>query len=484
MSDSTWNELVSKLRSVAELEHQFMCQYLFSAFSIQKRYVEQQALESITPAQLEMTRRWANTVYSVARQEMEHLALVNNLLRAIGAAPCFARLNIEERPLEQFHLGAEPCDGSAERLGGALPGGVDCADLAPIPQPFAFTPFTRDAVARWTCMESPGCEALLESVPGDFADWCFENIHVVADRKAADASPDDVEPGTISAAYDAISDLFSQLPSSAFVAGADEQVKLIQQYDIYVFPVTDNASAQQAIDLITKQGESNRASTNYESHYRRFYEITREFDAALELTPGFQPYWDVGLPADGGTIGNAYTRGIYELCNDAYGNLLVMLTGLYGTLNQQPGSSPYFAPALGQESFSPFMTMVLRSLAEVLVQLDPGGGVAGAQRLGPGFYIDPQLQADLLTPYVEGSSGVLKPVFGDIEDILARTRAFDEKLASVIAMGPPPVLDPNLSDWVTGRLNFIQENSRRITVNLARIYEQGIFSAFDSKDGY
>jgi hypothetical protein len=62
-------KVVAKLRQAAEIEQQFMSMYLYGAFSIQKRFSNHQHLQ-LSPAQLEITRRWASIVYSVARQEM------------------------------------------------------------------------------------------------------------------------------------------------------------------------------------------------------------------------------------------------------------------------------------------------------------------------------------------------------------------------------------------------------------------------------
>src|SRR5437762_9964801 len=75
-------QLIYLLREAAELEHGIMCQYLFAAFSL-----KQSVAEGITVEQLEAVGRWRNVVLEVARQEMLHLALVQNLLTAIGAAP-------------------------------------------------------------------------------------------------------------------------------------------------------------------------------------------------------------------------------------------------------------------------------------------------------------------------------------------------------------------------------------------------------------
>src|SRR5947207_14204797 len=81
-------QLIYLLRQAAELEHGIMCQYLFAAFSL-----KQSTDDGLTTAQLEAVTRWRKTVGEVARQEMLHLALVQNLLSAIGAAPHLGRPN-------------------------------------------------------------------------------------------------------------------------------------------------------------------------------------------------------------------------------------------------------------------------------------------------------------------------------------------------------------------------------------------------------
>ncbi|MGH9363215.1 MAG: ferritin-like domain-containing protein, partial [Thermoanaerobaculia bacterium] len=88
--------LVRCLQEAAELEQQLMIQYLYAAFSMKKR-----PDETCDDAQYEHVRRWQSTVYMVARQEMEHLALVNGMLAAIGAEPFFDRQNI---PLQSPYL--------------------------------------------------------------------------------------------------------------------------------------------------------------------------------------------------------------------------------------------------------------------------------------------------------------------------------------------------------------------------------------------
>ena len=87
--------LVALLTEAAELEHALMCQYLYAALSMKRR-----TEEGVTWRQLELMRRWEASIMLVARQEMEHLGLVCNLLTAIGEAPWLTRPNLPLGPRE------------------------------------------------------------------------------------------------------------------------------------------------------------------------------------------------------------------------------------------------------------------------------------------------------------------------------------------------------------------------------------------------
>ena len=80
--------LIYTLGKAAELEHLVMLQYLFAAFSL-----KQSVGEGLTPDSLAAVQRWRNTLLGISHQEMLHLALVQNLLTAVGAAPRLARPN-------------------------------------------------------------------------------------------------------------------------------------------------------------------------------------------------------------------------------------------------------------------------------------------------------------------------------------------------------------------------------------------------------
>src|SRR6266536_3194904 len=91
--------LIYMLCEAAELEHGIMCQYLFAAFSL-----KQAVSEGVTEAELASVSRWRKQVSHVATQEMLHLALVHNLLSAIGAAPHLARPNLPQ-PADHYPAG-------------------------------------------------------------------------------------------------------------------------------------------------------------------------------------------------------------------------------------------------------------------------------------------------------------------------------------------------------------------------------------------
>ena len=80
--------LIYALGKAAELEHLVMLQYQFAAYSLKHR-----ADEGLSPEQLAAVQRWRKTLLAISEQEMLHLAIVQNLLTAVGAAPRLARPN-------------------------------------------------------------------------------------------------------------------------------------------------------------------------------------------------------------------------------------------------------------------------------------------------------------------------------------------------------------------------------------------------------
>src|SRR5262252_7837618 len=85
--------LVYTLGKAAALEQLVMCQYLYAAFSLKDRDDE-----GLTQPQLDAARRWRRELIHIAEQEMLHLALVQNLLTAVGAGSAFERPNFPLPP--------------------------------------------------------------------------------------------------------------------------------------------------------------------------------------------------------------------------------------------------------------------------------------------------------------------------------------------------------------------------------------------------
>src|SRR5215211_3322350 len=85
--------LIYTLGKAAQLEQLVMCQYLYAAFALKDREDD-----GLTAPQLEATRRWRRELLHIAEQEMLHLALVQNLLTAVGASCMFGRPNFPLPP--------------------------------------------------------------------------------------------------------------------------------------------------------------------------------------------------------------------------------------------------------------------------------------------------------------------------------------------------------------------------------------------------
>ena len=83
-----WNLLMA----AATLEHLIMCQYLYASFSLKT-----DPDEGLTAGQAHAVGRWHKTLTGIAIEEMLHLALVANVMTAIGAAPRLSRPNFPRR---------------------------------------------------------------------------------------------------------------------------------------------------------------------------------------------------------------------------------------------------------------------------------------------------------------------------------------------------------------------------------------------------
>jgi hypothetical protein len=493
------------LWDACELEHQLMLQYLFAAFTLKKF-----ADDSCTPAQLEATRRWASTIMVVARQEMEHLAMANGMLTAIGEDPYFARENLPIQTI--YYLGENRA--RAEDL----KAGAETGPPPPTPRniPFLWEKFTRETIDRFVCAESPGFEDLRDTQMYPF--WCFapqgsdpaEGLggeRLQLSRTHLDTLPAGVlgeipvHPGTIPELYGEIGKLLQAHPEW-FRGVPDRQVFVPVEYQISVLKITDPLSAQAAIDQIVEEGEGIDEPAGYDSHFARFWRVRTEL---LEMEPsGFDP----ALPVQKNPVPREnwlpYTREVSEVLDYAYVTLLFILTSLYRNYDVRK-RPPYLTEALQNVAFGPMMTMVIRPVAEVLVHLRIHAD--GQETAGPVFRLTRREEQIIWPrPHPECAAPGAEPVPGPppcdlsvdermrlagqldhIDFILGRMDELAERVGR-LAGGPGNDAGPDglraalvpqaEPQWARERLEFVRESVQAMANNVRRLYQVGQLPAF------
>ncbi len=246
-------QLAYLLTEAAEIEHGLMCCYLFAAHSLKRGEVD-----GLSAADGDVVSRWRSAIVDVAIDEMLHLALVSNLLAAIGSTPHFQRPNFPVSPgyhpagvvvsLAPFDLATMNHFVFLER-----PEGIDASDGAGFDPP---PPYERSLQA----------DRLVPSAQ-DYATvgHLYRGIRAGLERAAETYGE---------------SKLFVGDPAAQ--VGPD-----LAPLDGLV-AVTNLASALRAVDTIVEQGEG--SPTNPErSHYRRFVRVRDELQTILASRPEFSP---------------------------------------------------------------------------------------------------------------------------------------------------------------------------------------------------
>ena len=246
--------LIYMLYEAAELEHGIMCQYLFAAFSLKRS-----ADEGLIEDELAAVQRWRKVIAHVATEEMLHLALVQNLLSAIGSAPHFSRPNL---PAPAGHY----------------PAGVR----------LALVPFGEQALRHFMFLERPEGMALSDA----------EGLQAALDQAAPLVDEGDIVPrgqdfATIGHLYRSIEHGIARLAEKfgerwLFVGPPRAQATDTHWPWPELVAVTDVASAQRAIDTILEQGEGARGHWQT-AHFGQFVQILDEYRQMQAGNPGFDP---------------------------------------------------------------------------------------------------------------------------------------------------------------------------------------------------
>jgi hypothetical protein len=345
-------QLWSLLIEAAQIEHMIMCQYLYAGFSLKTG-----PDEGLTAGQAEAVARWQETVTGIAIEEMLHLALVMNVMTAIGAAPSLSRPNFP-------------------RHSEYLPPGVE----------FALLPFGADSLTHFLYLERPeGMERV------DAAEF------VPAAPPPAPVAGAEVMPRpqgflTVGHLYRGIeqgmSDLASRLGEPVLFVGEPRAQATPDRFRWpQLIAVTDLASARAALDEIIEQGEGARGDWR-PAHYGRFFGIWNEYHKLCEQDPSFEPArpvipaftqqpFDIDQPQPQPT--DPVTREVAELFNLGYELLLQVLTRFFTHTDETDEQ----LDALVQAALG-IMAGVLKPLGTALTRLPIGPGNPG-RTAGPAF---------------------------------------------------------------------------------------------------
>jgi Ferritin-like len=204
-------------------------------------------------------RRWRKVVAHVATEEMLHLALVQNLLSAIGSAPHFSRPNL---PAPASHY----------------PAGVRLALL----------PFGEQALRHFMFLERPEGMALRDAKGLEDA---LALAAPVVDE--ADIVPRGQDFATIGHLYRSIEHGIARLAEKfgerrLFVGPPRAQATEQDWPWPELVAVTDVASAQRALDTILEQGEGARGHWET-AHFGQFVQILDEYRRMKAANPAFDP---------------------------------------------------------------------------------------------------------------------------------------------------------------------------------------------------
>ncbi|HXQ54642.1 MAG TPA: ferritin-like protein [Actinomycetes bacterium] len=423
-------ELLYLLGEAAELEHSIFCAYLYAAFTLKT-----EPGDGLTAAQVPTVAGWKQEINRIALQEMIHLALVNNLLAALGGAPRLGRHNLPQR-----------------------------SPYAPEIR-LTLAPFSEQTLQRFLYVERP--EGM------DISSIAGELDH---DRPAP---PVPTGPLVLPApqAFSSIGELYRGIEwglrglvdrygeERVFVGSPNAQASTryfrIPERMPELIPVAGLASAVQAIQTIVEEGEGARGGWQ-RAHFGRFLEILEAYRALKAADPTFaptrpsvtNPYVRVprdllGLATASGPAAPDDPRGVHliqdpataavsDLFNACYAAMLQLLYRFF----QHTEETDEELEMLGQTAVL-MMLQVLRPLGELLTRL-PVGPRAPGWTAGPSFMLT---SATPVTPHKPAAWSILGERLLELAEVCGGlTAGAPEVLAEVgerLAAFAAPLLPPD-----------------------------------------
>jgi len=338
-------QLWSLLVEAAQIEHMIMCQYLYACFSLKT-----DPDEGLTAGQADAVARWQKTVTGIAIEEMLHLALVMNVMTAIGAAPSLARPNFPRHSV-------------------FLPPGVE----------FALLPFGAGSLTHFLYLERPeGMERVdaTEFVPAAPPPEPVGQAEVMP-RVQGFLTVGHLYRGI----EQGLSELAGRLGEPVLFVGEPRAQATPDRFRWpQLIAVTGLASARAALDEIIEQGEGARGDWR-PAHYGRFFGIWSEYQKLREQDPSFEPArpvmpaftqqpYDIDAAVPQPT--EQLTRRVAELFNLGYEVLLQVLTRFFTHTDETDEQ----LDALVQAALG-IMSGVLKPLGTTLTRLPMGPGNPG-----------------------------------------------------------------------------------------------------------
>lgn len=257
----TWREFAVYLLTIAaQIEHSLMVQYLYAAWSLGGPQVPSQHQDRVA--------EWRQLILGIAKEEMGHLATVQNVLRFLGAP---LELDREDYPW----------------------------DISLAPFPLALEPLTRRSLARYVVAESPEKwpegvslaerEAIEELAtdegvaPVNRVGVLFDKIlEILSDEKMLPTATLHPETYESQSSWDEWGRGYGKGARGSSVAGTNSTP------DVLVMRVASRTDAVAALRAVAAQGEAPSASTAADdeaSHFSRFLRIFRDFPDDASWSP-------------------------------------------------------------------------------------------------------------------------------------------------------------------------------------------------------
>lgn len=367
MPSAAHESAIAFLHVGSEIEHALMVQYLYAGYSLDENQPEARHRA--------LVKKWKASVLEIAREEMGHLATVQNVLTLIGGPLCFER---DDYPIIAPELW---------------------------PFPFDLEPLTKTSLGKYVLAEAPDHRVLAVLK-------LTEEIHEIKRRVAGD---EHIAVNRVGEIYGKILKLFTEGPmvQGPSVCGAVEPFSFVATADIQAdslpYQVNPNAwglgykrvlievahdrnSALAALTKVSVQGEGPITAKDEDvpkqvagSHFMRFLEIYREFPEQTEWSPARRvatnPTTNRHAPHANERLVKGEAKPWAALLNLRYRMLLLYLK--HSFYIEAPAGHPGRSPHAALVSWAFGEMYNLRSLAEILMALPlrPGSD----QMAGPPF---------------------------------------------------------------------------------------------------